>query len=352
MRTRYLRVEADGRRRRRTGALVTFARHNLIRDPFPPLGQGRRPDPLPQLLHIYFDADTVGQILRSLSTQTRPRRARSSWGRRMCCLRARAGWPCPRPLGSPARARVRRPLRRPAAAVVPAEDRHDQAGYFLARIEELQSNDSGGGGELVAAGALCRAGLRARGVQARRRPRGARRRSGRAARVPAGAARRAEPQPATSRSWARSTSPTSPRPRGARRAGRGDRLSHGPDAAAPGPQSWLRQRAGRTQKLASSWSGRRPCAVGGDYARRRMRAVVYEDSSRCRRSRSVAGPGARAARRGGARRGDRAVPLGLARVDGPRPRHPPLPARARPRAGRRGRGGRRRRRALAARASA
>ena len=40
LRARYLRVDADGLIvGEQLRALVTFARHNLIRDPFPPLGQ-------------------------------------------------------------------------------------------------------------------------------------------------------------------------------------------------------------------------------------------------------------------------------------------------------------------------
>ena len=81
-----------------------------------------------------------------------------------------------------------------------------------------------------------------------------------------------------------------------------------------------------------------------------MRAVVYEAFRQAPTVETVPDPEP-PPRRGRPRRGERALPLGLARLDGPRPRHPPLPARPGPRAGRGRRGGRRRRAALAGRAA-
>jgi chemotaxis protein methyltransferase CheR len=47
-------------------ALVTFARHNLIRDPFPPLGEAPFDLILCRNVLIYFDTPTVGGVLASL----------------------------------------------------------------------------------------------------------------------------------------------------------------------------------------------------------------------------------------------------------------------------------------------
>jgi chemotaxis protein methyltransferase CheR len=47
-------------------ALVTFARHNLISDPFPPLGEKPFDLILCRNVLIYFDGETVGRVLASL----------------------------------------------------------------------------------------------------------------------------------------------------------------------------------------------------------------------------------------------------------------------------------------------
>ena len=72
-----------------------------------------------------------------------------------------------------------------------------------------------------------------------------------------------------------------------------------------------------------------------------MRAVVFERYGEPAEVREVPDPAPRAARGRGARRGHRAVPQRLARLDGPRPGHRAA-ARARARTRRRRRGGRRR----------
>ena len=142
MRMRYLRVEADGLivgEQLRT--LVTFARHNLIRDPFPPLGQAPFDLILCRNVLIYFDADTVGRIMASFEHARAPAGALVLGAADVLCASAsRMALAVAPAVPRPARA-LRRPLGRPAPAVVPAEDPHDAAGYFLRGLEELESND-------------------------------------------------------------------------------------------------------------------------------------------------------------------------------------------------------------------
>ena len=122
-------------------ALVTFARHNLVRDPFPPLGEAPFDLILCRNVLIYFDTPTVGRVLASFEAACAPTGSSSS-GRRTCCARAPAG---------PARSRGPRPLRgRPGAAPparapgAPADDRvaaHGAAGDFQRGLEELERNE-------------------------------------------------------------------------------------------------------------------------------------------------------------------------------------------------------------------
>ena len=153
------------------------------------------------------------------SSRRAPRPGRSSSGRRMRCARARAGSRTP---AAPAAGPERRPPARRCAARSdgsrrPRPRRRDpttRPPYFRRGLEELERDDPAAAVALAAPGALRRAGLRARGVQARRRARGARR-----PRRPRGAPTsrrcgRSSRTSATSRSSARSTSPTSPRRRG------------------------------------------------------------------------------------------------------------------------------------------
>jgi chemotaxis protein methyltransferase CheR len=145
MRTRYLRVEADGLIvGEQLRVLVTFARHNLIRDPFPPLGQAPFDLILCRNVLIYFDADTVGQIMTSFEHARAPAGALVLGAADVLCASASrmalGAAPVAPANPRPTRA-LRRPLGRTPAAVVPAEDPHDAAGYFLRGLEELESND-------------------------------------------------------------------------------------------------------------------------------------------------------------------------------------------------------------------
>ena len=67
LRRRYFREDADrlvaGEQLR---ALVTFARHNLVHDPLPPLGQARFDLILCRNVLIYFDSETVDRVTAAL----------------------------------------------------------------------------------------------------------------------------------------------------------------------------------------------------------------------------------------------------------------------------------------------
>lgn len=73
LRQRYFREDddrlvADERLR----SLVTFARHNLVRDPVPPLGEGRFDLILCRNVLIYFDRATAARVVRALEAALAP----------------------------------------------------------------------------------------------------------------------------------------------------------------------------------------------------------------------------------------------------------------------------------------
>ena len=145
MRARHLRAEGDelvvGARLRE---VVTFARHNLVRDPFPPLGEAPFDLILCRNVLIYFDSATVGRVLTSLerslaATGTLVLGAADA----LCATAARMAGAGPR---EPAREhRPARALRRPLGRLaVPDEEPavpHDAADYFRRGLEELERND-------------------------------------------------------------------------------------------------------------------------------------------------------------------------------------------------------------------
>ena len=144
MRTRYLRAEADrlvvGERLRR---LVTFARHNLICDSFPPLGEAPFDLILCRNVLIYFDAGSVGGVLESFE------RARAPTGTlilgaadALCASASRIAAdaaPGP-PVEQRTPRKLRRPLGRPPAAA-PVADADSAAAYFQRGLEELEDDD-------------------------------------------------------------------------------------------------------------------------------------------------------------------------------------------------------------------
>ncbi len=145
-RRRYLRQEAGdlivGDELR---ALVTFAPHNLIRDPFPPLGEAPFDLILCRNVLIYFDGETVAQVLESFE------RARAGTGSLvlgaadvLCASASRMATAAAPAVAPAARAQspvagLRRPLGRLPAA--PSEDPLDAAEYFRQGLAELESDD-------------------------------------------------------------------------------------------------------------------------------------------------------------------------------------------------------------------
>lgn len=144
MRTRYMREEADGLVvGEQLRALVTFARHNLIRDPFPPLGEAPFDLILCRNVLIYFDAETVGDVLESFERARAPRGTLVLGAADVLCASASriAAAVAPGPAAEPTPLRtLRRPLGRlPAAA--PAADAHDAGAYFQRGLAELEGDD-------------------------------------------------------------------------------------------------------------------------------------------------------------------------------------------------------------------
>ena len=144
LRARYLHPDAGrlavGEQLR---ALVTFGRHNLIRDPFPPLGETGFDLILCRNVLIYFDAATVGRVLESFE------QARASTGTLilgaadvLCASASRIANAAA--LAPAVEHRPRRALRRPLGlppAPVPAAGDHDAGAYFERGLEELESGD-------------------------------------------------------------------------------------------------------------------------------------------------------------------------------------------------------------------
>jgi chemotaxis protein methyltransferase CheR len=107
LRERYLDRQADGSYLvgHRLRALVRFRRHNLVRDPVPPLGESHFDLIVCRNVLIYFDAPTIAQVIESLQRSLR----------RGGMLMLGAADALHRPAGPPAPGRQpRRPLPRPA----------------------------------------------------------------------------------------------------------------------------------------------------------------------------------------------------------------------------------------------
>jgi chemotaxis protein methyltransferase CheR len=143
LRTRYLHKQAGGLvvgEQLRT--LVSFARHNLIRDPFPPLGEAPFDLILCRNVLIYFDAGTVGDVLESFERARAPTGTLVLGAADVLCASASriadaaalapaADRPPPRTL--------RRPLGRLPPALPGADD--DAAAYFQRGLAELEGHD-------------------------------------------------------------------------------------------------------------------------------------------------------------------------------------------------------------------
>ena len=216
MRARHLRADGEqlvvGERLRE---VVTFARHNLVRDPFPPLGEAPFDLILCRNVLIYFDAATVGRVLTSLeqalaSTGTLVLGAADA----LCATAARMA-----DAGTPAAAAAHRPareLRRPLGRLAPP---------IASQNPTKRPPTSGAASRRSSATTRPRRWRRCAGRSSPSRT-SASRRSSSAPRTRRSAIRRRRGAPitrrcgrssrtsATSRSWARSTLPTWPRRRG------------------------------------------------------------------------------------------------------------------------------------------
>jgi chemotaxis methyl-accepting protein methylase len=145
-RARYLREEAGGLIvGDELRALVTFAPHNLIRDPFPPLGEAPFDLILCRNVLIYFDGETVAQVLDSFE------RARAGTGSLVLgaadvlCASASRMATAAGPAAAAARPQPLRGLRRPLGrlpAAAPVEGPLDAAEYFRQGLAELESDNA------------------------------------------------------------------------------------------------------------------------------------------------------------------------------------------------------------------
>jgi chemotaxis protein methyltransferase CheR len=144
LRARYLYQEAGrlvvGKQLR---SLVSFARHNLIRDPFPPAGEAPFDLILCRNVLIYFDAATVGRVLESFEQARVPTGTLILGVADVLCASASriAAAAAPGAAAEPKPLRtLRRPLGRlPAAA--PGPDAHDAGAYFQRGLAELEEDD-------------------------------------------------------------------------------------------------------------------------------------------------------------------------------------------------------------------
>ncbi len=155
LRQRYFRQEhdrlvADERLR----SLVTFAHHNLVRDPVPPLGEERFDVILCRNVLIYFDGPTAARVVGALEAALAPSGAlilgaADALGRTTRHLHARAAGAIPaappeRVSGDrsqgPRVAREARP-REAAPAVLPVPSRAETADEVIARTTRLLAAD-------------------------------------------------------------------------------------------------------------------------------------------------------------------------------------------------------------------
>jgi chemotaxis methyl-accepting protein methylase len=141
LRARYFREERAGLVvGEELRGLVTFAQHNLVSDPFPPLGEAPFDLVLCRNVLIYFDGDTIRRVLQSFDRALAPSGSLVLGAAdALCATASRLGEPAAPP--PPAAPRPRRELRRPLGrlpAPAPAQAREDAATHFERGLEELE----------------------------------------------------------------------------------------------------------------------------------------------------------------------------------------------------------------------
>jgi chemotaxis protein methyltransferase CheR len=161
MRARYFREDAQGLVvGDELRALVTLARHNLVNDPFPPLGEAPFDLILCRNVLIYFDAETVAQVLASFECVLARRGTLVLGAADVLCasasrLAAGPEAPVARTAGEPQPQReLRRPLGRlpvpelrgpeeviANASRLIAEDPLDAGAHFQRGLAELENGD-------------------------------------------------------------------------------------------------------------------------------------------------------------------------------------------------------------------
>jgi chemotaxis protein methyltransferase CheR len=166
MRARYFRDEGKGLIvGEQLRDLVTFAAHNLVSDPFPPLGQAPFDLILCRNILIYFDGETVARVLESFDRALARSGTLVLGAADVLCATASRLTEAPArlpPAGAPAhppQRQLRRPLGRlPGAAGDPrspeaviahasrliAENPLDPAAHFQRGLAELESADPAG----------------------------------------------------------------------------------------------------------------------------------------------------------------------------------------------------------------
>jgi len=130
--------------------LVMFAPHNLVRDAYPPVGEGTFQLILCRNVLIYFEPDTCARIVAGLERALAPGGRLVLGAADTLCVLERAAADLSRPAtrtraaGAPRDRRVRRP--RPAAPAPPARmqqpDTMDPDVHYLHGLEALESGDA------------------------------------------------------------------------------------------------------------------------------------------------------------------------------------------------------------------
>lgn len=142
LRARYFRAGADGLVvNEHLRALVTFVPHNLVSDPFPPLGEAPFDLIVCRNVLIYFGAVTVGRVLASLhDALARPGQLVLGAADVLCASASRGAPAAPPPASRQASEPLRRPLGRVQSAA-PAVDEIAAADHFHRGLAQLENDD-------------------------------------------------------------------------------------------------------------------------------------------------------------------------------------------------------------------